>query len=207
MRQALVAWLAGAPRVLPKASGRTPPPPYRGAGASTQPAASPSLPADAAPSAVGQRLLAEAEAAVARQELLQIASMPAGADEPLEAQLVTRWMFEMPFTTPQGAAVAQFEVGRDRRGAPAGDEPAWRVAFSLDIEPLGPIHARISLRVLHATVGLWAEIEIWIVRLMQGHDLLTEALRRAQVSAEIAIQAGAPPMRAPETGRLVDQTS
>lgn len=207
LRQALAVWLAGAPRVLPRTTGRTPPPPYRGAGASTQPAASPSLPSDAPPSAVGQRLLAETEAAVARQELLQIASMPAGTDEPLEAQLVTRWMFEMPFTTPQGAAVAQFEIGRDLRGAQPGGEPAWRVAFSLDIEPLGPIHARISLRGVQATVGLWAERDVALEHLRQGQHLLAEALRRAELSAEIAIQPGAPPMRAPEAGRLVDQTS
>ncbi|HEY9237095.1 MAG TPA: flagellar hook-length control protein FliK, partial [Phenylobacterium sp.] len=181
--------------------------PYRGAGASTQPAASPSLPSDAPLSAVGQRLLAETEGAVARQELLQIASMPAGADEPLETQLVTRWMFEMPFTTPQGAAVAQFEVGRDRRGTQEGEEPAWRVAFSLDIEPLGPIHARVSLRAAQMTVGLWAEREVGLDRLRQGQDLLAHALRQADLSAEIAIQAGSPPMRAPEAGRLVDQTS
>ncbi len=207
LRQALAAWLAGAPRAPARTPGRTPPPPYRGAGAFTQPSAVPSLPADAAPSTVGQRLLTETEAAVARQELLQIASLPAGADEPLDAQLVTRWMFEMPFTTPQGAAVAQFEIGRDRTGVQAGEEAAWRIAFSLDIEPLGPIHARISLRGAQATVGLWAERDIALERLREDKDALADALRRAQLSAEIAIQAGAPPVRAPEAGRLVDQTS
>lgn len=207
LRQVLAAWLAGAPRTPSRAPGRTAPPPYRGAGASTQPAATPSLPLDAAPTTVGQRLLAETQAAVARQELLQIASLPPGADEPVETQLVTRWMFEMPFTTPQGAAVAQFEIGRDRRTMSAGEEPAWRIAFSLDIEPLGPIHARISLRGGHATVGLWAENDIGLARLRQDEALLGQALARTNIAAEIAIHAGHPPVRAPEAGRLVDQTS
>ena len=206
LRQALAAWLAGAPRAG-RAPGRTPPPPYRGAGAWTQPAATPSLPADAPPTTVGQRLLAETEAAVARQELLQIASLPAGADEPAEAQLVTRWMFEMPFTTPEGAAVAQFEIARDRRSGRAEEEPVWRVAFSLDIEPLGPIHARVMLRGAEAIVGLWAEREAGLVLLQRDQELLSEALARSNMSAEIAVHAGAPPMRAPEAGRLVDQTS
>lgn len=205
LRQALAAWLAGAPRA-PEARhlGRTPPPPYRGSGARAQPSATPSLPTDAAPSAVGQRLLAESEQALARQELLQIASLPPGENE-AEAQ-VTRWMFEMPFTTPQGAAVAQFEIARDGRGRAGEAQPVWRAAFSLDIEPLGPIHARVSLAGRHATVTLWAERESSLERLSEGRDLLQAALSRAQFEAEVAIHAGAPRVVAPESGALVDQT-
>lgn len=207
LRQALAAWLAGAPRA-PDARGpaRPPPPPYRAGGPRAQPSATPSLPADAAPSQIGQRLLAETESAVARQELLQIASLPAGADEPVEAQ-VTRWMFEMPFTTPQGAAVAQFEISRDGRGKGGETQPTWRAAFSLDIEPLGPIHARVSLAGGQAIVGLWAERETGLARLEEGRELLGAALARASFQAEIAVHAGAPRVAEPEAGRLVDQTS
>lgn len=205
LRQALSAWLAGAPRgpdARPPA--RTPPPPYRAGGPRAQPAATPSLPADAAPSQIGQRLLAETESAVARQELLQIASLPTA--EPVEAQ-VTRWMFEMPFTTPQGAAVAQFEVSRDGRGKGGDTHPTWRVAFSLDIEPLGPIHARVSLAGGQAIVGLWAERESGLARLEEGREMLGAALARADFRAEIAVHAGAPRIAEPEAGRLVDQMS
>lgn len=207
LRQALAAWLAGAPRA-PEARNpaRTPPPPYRGGGARAQPSATPSLPADAAPSAVGQRLLAETDQALARQELLQIASLPAGENDPVEAQ-VTRWMFEMPFTTPQGAAVAQFEISRDSRGRGGETQPVWRAAFSLDIEPLGPIHARVSLVGQQASVGLWAEREAGLARLQADSDLLGSALARANLQAEIAVHAGAPQLAVPEAGRLVDQTS
>lgn len=207
LRQALASWLAGAPR-SPDARGpaRTPPPPYRAGGPRAQPSATPSLPAGASPSQIGQRLLAETESAVARQELLQIASLPAGADEPVEAQ-VTRWMFEMPFTTPQGAAVAQFEISRDGRGKGGEAQPTWRAAFSLDIEPLGPIHARVSLAGGQAIVGLWAEREAGLARLEEGRELLGAALARASFQAEIAVHPGAPRVAEPEAGRLVDQTS
>ena len=207
LRQALAAWLAGAPRA-PEARNlaRPSPPPYRGGGARAQPSATPSLPADAAPSAVGQRLLAETEQALARQELLQIASLPAGEDDPVDAQ-VTRWMFEMPFTTPQGAAVAQFEISRDGRGRGGEAQPVWRAAFSLDIEPLGPVHARVSLVGQQATVGLWAERESALARLQDDSELLGAALARANMKAEIAVHAGAPRVVTPEAGQLVDQIS
>ena len=193
LRQALSAWLAGAPRP-PDARGpaRTPPPPYRAGGARAQPSATPSL---------------QTEAAVARQELLQIASLPAGEDHPVEAQ-VTRWMFEMPFTTPQGAAVAQFEIARDGRGARSeAAEPIWRVGFSIDIEPLGPVHARVSLNGRHATVGIWAERPSALERLEGARELLGQALARADFEAEIALHAGAPRIVEAPSGQLVDQIS
>lgn len=206
LNQALAAWLAGAPRAPgPRNPARTPPPPYRAGSTRAQPSATPSLPADATPSAVGQRLMAETKAAVARQELLQIASLPAAPEEALEAQ-VTRWMFEMPFTTPQGASVAQFEISRDGRGG-ASAQPAWRVAFSLDIEPLGPVHARVSLVGDQAVVSLWAEREIGLARLRDDQPMLSAALARASFRAEIAVHSGAPPHVEPHAGQLVDQTS
>ena len=206
LNQALTAWLAGAPRApAPRNPAKTPPPPYRAGSTRAQPSATPSLPADAAPSAVGQRLLAETQAAVARQELLQIASLPAAPGEALEAQ-VTRWMFEMPFTTPQGASVAQFEISRDGAGG-VGGEPAWRVAFSLDIEPLGPIHARVSLVGDQAVVSLWAEREMGLARLRDDQAMLSAALARASFRAEIAVHPGAPRNAEPHSGQLVDQTS
>lgn len=205
LRQALASWLAGAPRAPePRGMARPPPPPYRGGGARPQPSATPSLPVDATPSAVGQRLLAETEAAVARQELLQIASLPGGTDQAAE---VSRWMFEAPFTTPQGAAVAQFEISRDGRGAVGEAEPIWRAAFSLDIEPLGPIHARVSLSGGQASVSLWAEREAGLARLSADRERLSHALARANLSADVAVHAGAPRQAEPAAGRLVDQIS
>lgn len=204
LRQALASWLAATPRAPEPRGVARPPPPYRGGGARTQPSATPSLPADAPPSAVGQRLLAETEAAVARQELLQIASLPGGTDQAAE---VSRWMFEAPFTTPQGAAVAQFEISREGRGAVGEAEPVWRAAFSLDIEPLGPIHARVSLSGGQASVSLWAEREAGLARLSADREQLSHALARANLSADVAVRPGAPRQAEPAAGRLVDQMS
>ena len=88
-----------------------------------------------------------------------------------------------------------------------GGEPAWRVAFSLDIEPLGPIHARVSLVGDQAVVSLWAEREMGLARLRDDQAMLSAALARASFRAEIAVHPGAPRNAEPHSGQLVDQTS
>src|SRR6202012_3867632 len=90
------------------------------------------------------------------QTLMQAASTPSSA-----AAQTPQWLFEIPFVVPPGAAIAQFEIGRDEEdpAAPASDEaePTWRARFSLDLDPMGPVHARISLRGGRIRVSLWAE--------------------------------------------------
>ncbi len=57
-----------------------------------------------------------------------------------------RWNFEIPFATPQGTAMAQFEISRDGGGNEVeAAKRVWRARFSLDVEPAGPVHALISL--------------------------------------------------------------
>ena len=57
-----------------------------------------------------------------------------------------RWNFEIPFATPQGTAMAQFEISRDGGGNEVeAAKRVWRARFSLDVEPAGPVHALVSL--------------------------------------------------------------
>src|SRR5262245_45906866 len=136
------------PAAMPQADGRqtnraAPPPPYGGAPTTAQPPASAAVTADDAPRAIGERLLGDTDAALARQTLLQAASLP---DDRTQTQRDSvRWVFEVPFATPQGTAVAQFEIARDGRGGSAREaqQPAWRARFTLDVEPIGPVHAQI----------------------------------------------------------------
>ncbi len=205
LRQALSTWLAGAPAAqAARPTAAPPPPPYRAGGTRVQPPAVSKLSPGGSPVVMGQELARETEAALGRVELLQIASLPAETGP--EAQ-VTRWMFEMPFVTPQGASVAQFEVTRDGRGEAGDVEPIWRAAFSLDAGLLGPIHARVSLVGAQAGVSLWAERAEGLDRLRADQGLLSAALAAVQLRAEIAVHAGAPSSPMLEAGRLVDQTS
>src|SRR5262249_8990805 len=97
-----------------------PPPPYRGAPLAAQPTAAPSVAADTAPQEIGKVLFNETDAALARQTLMQAASLPdqlvPGARNDASGP---RWLFEVPFATPQGTTVAQFEIARDGKNAPA----------------------------------------------------------------------------------------
>jgi len=63
-------------------------------------------------------LLDDTDAAIARQTLLQVASLPDRVDASggrIDPSM-PRWNFEVPFATPQGTAMAQFEIARDGGG-------------------------------------------------------------------------------------------
>lgn len=212
---------AGAPRqahaaVQPAADGArpliAPPPPYRGSPTAAQSPAEPSIAADAPAEALAGRLTVETRAAIARQELHQLASLPEarGAERP-EESLGPRWLLEIPFATPQGAAIAQFEIAHDMAGGGAGEQvaPAWRVRFSLDVEPLGPVHAQVVLGVDgRAAVTLWAERDACAEQLREQSSLLRLALQDAAFAADVAVYSGAPHRPPPPAaGVLVDRTS
>jgi hypothetical protein len=202
----------GGPEAAPAPASQTPPP-YAGAPTHAQAAAQPGLPAGAGPHAVAQRLLAESSAALARTELLQIASLP---EPPPAGRLVEdhgqRWVFDMPFMTPQGPAAAQFEISRDGGGSGGEGGPAalgrtWRARFSLDVEPMGPVHAQVALTGDRARVSLWAERPAAMARLRTGEERLNGALREAALEPEIAFHAGQPRASAAAPGQFLDQAT
>lgn len=193
----------------PQASPGGPPPPYRGAPLAAQGPATPSIAPDAAPREIADRLIAETDGALARTTLLQVASLPEQPGSP-RADAAQRWTFEIPFATPQGTAVAQFEIARDAR-APQPDPPArtWRARFSLDVEPMGPVHAAIALTGARTSVTLWAERASTARRLDESSTLLNDALRAAELEpAEFQLRVGAPPAARPAApGRFMDRAT
>jgi hypothetical protein len=205
-----------APRMAPSAAA-APPPPYRGAPTAGQPAAAASISADTAPRDIGRVLLNETDAALARQTLLQAASLPDHASAATSTILRNdptagpRWLFEVPFATPQGAAVAQFEIARDGHTAPPpGQKAAWRARFSLDVEPIGPVHAQIALVGTRAAVTLWAERPETSTQLRDNAPALADALRQADLDpGDVLVRAGAPPRarEAAPAGRFLDRAS
>ncbi len=179
----------------------TPPPPFRGALPSAQPVASPSIAPSAPPSTIAHRLLTDTDAAIARQTLLQVASLPDHVDI-ASARLdptAPRWNFEIPFTTLQGTAIAQFEISRDGGGSEVeATRRVWRVRFSLDIEPAGPVHAVVSLSGERTSVRIWAERPVTAAQLRAGASRLSQALSEAELQpGDIVIRDGAPPQPAP----------
>ncbi|HMK81683.1 MAG TPA: flagellar hook-length control protein FliK, partial [Xanthobacteraceae bacterium] len=188
-----------------------PPPPYRGAPlAAQQPAAAAiNLEAPAHDSAL--RLLAETDGAIARTTLLQAASLPESQGSRADPQ-TQRWTFEVPFATPQGTSIAQFEVSRDPRAANSHRQlPSWRARFTLDVEPMGPVHALIGLAGTRTSVTLWAERPATAQQLNANAAMLGEALRAAELEpAEFQFRVGTPPKLAKppvKPGRFMDRAT
>jgi Flagellar hook-length control protein FliK len=193
-------------------SSRTnlPPPPFNGALPAAQPVAPATLAAHVSVEASLQHLLSDTDGAIARQTLLQIASLP-GQTDPTAARAdvsAPRWSFEIPFATPGGTAVAQFEISRDNGGNNV--EPAkriWRARFSLNVEPAGPVHALVSLNGERTSVRMWAERPATASQLRAGVLQLSQALSRADLQpGDIVVRDGAPvqPARTP-AGHFLDR--
>jgi hypothetical protein len=187
------------------------PPPIRGALPAAQPIASPTIAPDAPLATTAHHLLDDTDAAIARQTLLQVASLPDRIDTsaPKADMNVPRWNFEIPFATPQGTAMAQFEISRDG-GSEAVEavKRIWRARFSLDVEPAGPVHALISLQGEKTSVRIWAERFATAEQLRAGASELSQALSRAELQpGDIVIRDGAPPQAAPaaRAGHFLDR--
>jgi Flagellar hook-length control protein FliK len=188
----------------------TPPPPFRGALPSAQGVASPSIAPNAPLATSSHQLLSDTDAAIARQTLLQVASLPDRVDaaSPRIDTSAPRWSFEIPFTTPRGTAVTQFEISRD--GGSGEVEPAkrvWRARFSLDVEPAGPVHALVSLNGDRTSVRMWAERPATAAQLRAGAAQLSQALSKAELQpGDIVIRDGTPAPSAPaRAGHFLDR--
>ena len=192
------------------ASTNTPPPPFRGALPSAQPVASPSIEPNAPLSATVHHLIDDTDAALARQTLLQVASLPDRADANGNRidPSVPRWNFEIPFVTPQGTAMAQFEISRDGGGVEVeAAKRTWQARFSINVEPAGPVHALISLSGDRTSVRMWAERPQTAAQLRAGASELSQALSQAELSpGDIVIREGAPPLAtAAKAGHFLDR--
>ena len=187
-----------------------PPPPYRGAALSAQAPIAATIMTDAPPHESAERLLAATDGALARTTLLQAASLP---DQPAQRAdpAAQRWTFEVPFTSPQGTSIAQFEVSRDPQAAKSDRRlPTWRARFSLDVEPMGPVHALVALAGARTSVTLWAERHATAARLNDNAAMLNEALRAAELEpADVLFRVGAPPAVARQAapGRFMDRAT
>ncbi|MCS3758882.1 flagellar hook-length control protein FliK [Bradyrhizobium centrosematis] len=195
-----------------EAAARAIPPPFRGALPSAQSIASPSLAPDAPLSATVHRLLDETDAAIARQTLLQVASLPDRTDASGHRvdPSVPQWNFEIPFATPQGTAMAQFEISRDGAGESADPaKQAWRARFTLNVEPAGPVHALITLNGDKTFVRMWAERTATAQQLRAGIGELNQALVRAELNpGDILVRDGTPPQPAPaRAGHFLDRAT
>ena len=190
-----------------------PPPPISGALPAAQPVAAATLVSNSPLDTAMHHLLADTDGALARQTLLQVASLPDQVD-PVTGRIdsvTPRWNFEIPFVTRQGTAMAQFEISRDDGSVTAPDaaQRAWRARFSLDVEPAGPVHALVSLAGERTSVRMWAERPATADQLRAGVAQLSQALSRAELQpGDIVIRDGAPlQLVSAKAGHFLDRAS
>lgn len=198
----------------------TPMPPYRGAPDAPQAPAAASLSSTAPPREQAIHLLSQTDAAVARQTLLRIVSLPGepaggGNTQQHGNDNATRVMFEIPIVTAQGTGVASMTIARDRDDTSATEGlRSWLVQFSIDLPEIGPVHARVALTGERAAVTLNAERADSAELLAAGLPLLSAGLRGAALEpGELRCRAGGanaagaarPQLSVP--GMFVDQAS
>jgi hypothetical protein len=189
------------------------PPPHRDASPRGQPPADmPESPFGADIQETAGTLARQAEGALDRVRLLQVASLPDARPqgEPA-ANPQQRWHVELPMAMADGRTQMlplRIERENPRRAVPPGQAPGWRVQFALDGEPLGAIQAIVTWRMRQIGVNLFAERPATREALRAGAVDLRRNLDRAGVEGiEIDISAGQAPEPKPATGRLLDQVT
>jgi hypothetical protein len=193
------------------ARSNVPPPPISGALPAAQPVVAAKLVSNSSSETAMHHLLADTDGAIARQTLLQVASLPDRADTATARvdHAGPRWNFEIPFATPQGTALAQFEISREGGGGNETEaaKRVWRARFSLDVEPAGPVHALVSLSGERTSVRIWAERPATTAQLRAGAAQLSQALSKAELQpGDIVIRDGTPPHSAPpRAGHFLDR--
>jgi hypothetical protein len=173
-------------------------------------AAAPSIAPDASPREIADRLIAQTDGALARQTLLQVASLPDQPDVP-RADAAQRWNFEIPFATPQGTSIAQFEVSRDgraRRIRSATRDMARAFLARRRADGAGACADR-PCRGAHQRDAVGRTRLRRLARLQETAPLLNDALRAAELEpADLQLRVGAPPaLRQAAPGRFMDRAS
>lgn len=184
------------------------PPPHRSALPTAQPPALPSI-AMLDGKDLGAKLLAETDAALARTTLLQLASLPDSGPS-RQSDIPQRLVVDIPIATPQGNAVIQLQVERDRK-RDEGEEirsPSWRINLAIDIEPLGPVRASVAQVDGRTHVTIFAEREASARALRNDLPALQSQLAEAALEpGDLHCRSGIPDREPAPAGLFVDRVS
>jgi hypothetical protein len=192
-----------------------PPPPRRGSPPRGQAAVVTDNAGSTQATDLARALAAKAGDGLARMSLGQYASLPEPASRSARGSgslaPSTAWLFEIPFRLGPAVSIGQFEI--DPIGGDGGAETdagaAWRIQFSLEIAPLGPLHARVLLTGRRLSIGLWAEDRTGALNLQRGLLGLRQSLEVADFTIdEIHFALGRPPQGPPiRAGGFVDRNA
>lgn len=192
LRNALSSASAGEPPVSPPPETRPDAsprqsyvaPPERGQAPVAEP---PVLPPQTADLPSASHLLHDLDAALARLQLSQLASVPAPGSPPV-------WLFELPLVSPQNTLdLAKLRVERDPDGGGADAKGNWRVQLNLWLAELGPVQARIVLSGGRVSIAFWLEQGGRVQGLRDALPLLSHRLeQQGMLVGNLSCQAGCP---------------
>ncbi len=155
------------------------------------------------------KVLEGTESALDRLTLGQYASLPNAADAAPGAPL-NRWHVELPMILDGYTAMLPLEIEEDRGGGTTSAPGAklWRVRFALDVEPMGPVHALVTMQGKVIGVSVWAERDATSQLVRDFAPDLEAALLDSDFErAEIDVIAGQPMRRVAHAGHYLDRRS
>ncbi len=183
-------------------------PPHRDGGPAAIRPALPRLGPEAEPQTVVAAIAREADQAVERTRLHQIASLP---DTRPAEQARQHLSFDLPVALGQQTAIAGFRIEREkRRGKNADNGPidSWGVRFAIDADGLGPVQAHLRLTGNAVSVSLWAEDTATRQQFLESLPTLEAALAESALDiGELAILGGRPAEPKPQAGLFLDRSS
>lgn len=110
------------------------------------------------------QLMADVQGALARLQLLQLASLPDAAER-VQAELAGREIvrrevqLEIPMALQERTTVLQLHIEQEGQRKKEGEEDSqhWRLNFSLQLGPQGAVNAQVNMRGGRFGILLWAE--------------------------------------------------
>jgi hypothetical protein len=202
LRDMLAKWVGdGKPAAPPHDAA---PPPLKGLPMRAPVAAdAPALPDTARD--IGKLLHTEADAAVSRIKLMQVASLPDG-DPKLPAAPTLR--VEVPFLVGHELVMAQIQIAREGRRREAEQRRGWTMRFALNFSATGEVGAEVGLLGKAVNVSLWAVEPKTAEVLAEGLPELQRALEAIGLDpGPIRMRHGPPDAERPASGHLLDSVS
>jgi hypothetical protein len=186
-------------------------PPRRDGAVTAQRAAVSQLATTTEPATIAAALAREADQAVERLTLHQIASLPEQrtgiTDNPKPQQL----NFELPIAFGQQTTMAGFRIEREKRRAKDSGQTTdiWGVRFAIDADVLGSVHAHVRLAGQRISVTLWAEEAATHSAFVAAIPMLQAALTgNALEIGDLAVFPGRPAeKRRAASGHFLDRRS
>jgi hypothetical protein len=198
LKGALATWLGANP--APVTAVQRVAPPLRGMPPRAEAVDLPPLPE--APREAGRALHSQADAALSRVKLMQMASLP--DVDPARAQ-VPELRTEVPFLIGQEVVLAQFQVFRDGARRKSDGKRGWTMRFAMNLAGSGEVGAEIGLLGRSVNVALWAADPAMAASLEAALPELAPALAGLGLEPGAVRVRGLPPEPPrPQSGQYLD---